>query len=443
MSTISSSACAHSSICYTSSRHARAVGFKQAGRAERLAAANAEGARPREKPCLDDTPKIFPPPLVLPDDDLGEDPESPPQSFQEWLDGDWRNPVTAKRRTIYVAPAPLISDQVRFMKSWSDPHGVRRDEQTPSPKLSDICDYLGAFYHGLPVKDLRQSPLQFVPWEEGKKKSTASKEEPSYVGLKTSKECVRIRTRPCPDGIYPRQLNLDDLLDVAISMLPKDAYALLLLVDYDLYEDEEDTFVCGRAYGGSRVAVVSSARYNPDLDELQSIERVHAWPMSHCADYISAFCSTSMPKAKRQKKSGTTKTSQPGPQDDWTESLSTPLGAAFSISRSLSESSLSQQSLTALWLGRICRTTSHEVGHCFGIDHCSYYACCMQGTASICEDARQPPYLCPVDQAKLLYVTELPEDQRNQALLSFCERPEFIETHFFAPFAAWLRARLS
>ena len=38
------------------------------------------------------------------------------------------------------------------------------------------------------------------------------------------------------------QLNLNDLLDVAVSILPDDAYAFLLLVEYDLSEDEDDNF---------------------------------------------------------------------------------------------------------------------------------------------------------------------------------------------------------
>src|ERR1700761_7578790 len=100
------------------------------------------------------------------------------------------------------------------------------------------------------------------------------------------KEVVRIRTRPCPDQAFQRQLNLNDPLDACISALPGDAFSLLLLLtDQDLYEDEEDDFCCGRAYGGSRIAVVSSARYHPILDGTQNVERKHAWPASHCAAY--------------------------------------------------------------------------------------------------------------------------------------------------------------
>jgi archaemetzincin len=36
------------------------------------------------------------------------------------------------------------------------------------------------------------------------------------------------------------QLNLNDLLDAAIEILPADAYALIMLVEHDMFEDEDD-----------------------------------------------------------------------------------------------------------------------------------------------------------------------------------------------------------
>src|SRR5271170_949147 len=89
---------------------------------------------------------------------------------------------------------------------------------------------------------------------------------PPFIGLRTLTEIVRIRTLPSVNHIFKGQLNLDDLLDAAISILPDGAYALLFLVHQDLFESPEDEFFCGRAYGASRVAVVSIARCNPSLD---------------------------------------------------------------------------------------------------------------------------------------------------------------------------------
>jgi archaemetzincin len=96
--------------------------------------------------------------------------------------------------------------------------------------------------------------------------------------------------RRTKDGIFDAQLNLDDILDALIEALPADAYAIVLLVDHDIYESEDDDFCCGRAYGGSRVAVVQTARYNPTLDVHEGLDRAHMWPFSHCKDFVDALC---------------------------------------------------------------------------------------------------------------------------------------------------------
>ncbi|KAJ6178537.1 Peptidase M54 archaemetzincin [Penicillium mononematosum] len=413
------SKCEHTSICLSSSPHAAIAGFRRQGQRQRLAAVKADNRGfPREdKHFLEEDERAFPAPLLLPGDDLAGDPEDP-QSFQEWLDEEHRNPMLT-----------------------SCGHGRHQDVRnheipTKPPSTKDVQDYLSGFYHGLPVKMMPPSTLRFIPWEEAKRKPR-KKTGPQYLGLQSGDECVRIRSRTMSNAVYGGQVNLDDLLDVAISILPKDAYALLILVDFDLYEDDEDEFVCGRAYGGSRVAVVSSARYNPKLDTTQNVERLHAWPASHCEKYISA-CASTEPSAKRQKRSQVNSRES----QNSTLGLNGPVKDAVSVYRSLPEVHSSSSLLSALWLGRVCRTASHELGHCFGIAHCVYYACSMQGTASICEDARQPPYLCPVGLAKVLCATSTSASRRYRALLAFCERPGNSDTHFFGPFATWMRSRL-
>ncbi|KAL5362813.1 hypothetical protein BJX96DRAFT_186403 [Aspergillus floccosus] len=363
----------------------------------------------------------FPAPLILPDDDLALDPDYPPQSFQEWLDDGDRNEITPSRKTVYVVAPPRIGEGLAFLFNSAHPRKGRVYPDILPPQPTDIRDYVAAFYHGLPVK-LLTSDIQFLLWDSDK---ASSKTVPKHVGLAVSGECIRIRTRACPDKVYARQLNLDDLLDAAISMLPKDAYALCMLVDHDLYEDDDDIFVCGRAYGGSRVAVVSSARYHPGLDTIHSVEREHAWPASHCQEYINGCCNAA-PVAKRQKAIPSTSSAP----NEW-------LKLAVAATSSLPDIDSSMDLLSALWLSRMCRTVSHELGHCFGIDHCVYYACSMQGSASLAEDARQPPYLCPVDLAKVLYATGTTAAERNRALAEYCNRARMRESQVFAALAAW------
>lgn len=408
--------------------------------------------------CADDqtdNSSSFPAPLVLPDDDLALDPRYPPQSVRAWIRSKDRNEVTTAKRVVYVASPPTIDSGVDTMHVWSRP-SLRsgKKEVVSPPHTDDIMEYLGAFYHGMPVKPLR-SKLSFVAWDTpASGTSRLQKSSPQYVGLNTSTECVRIRTRPSTDKVFSHQLNLDDLLDAAISILPEDAYALLLLVNHDLFEDDDDLFVCGRAYGGSRVAVISTARYNPSLDSVQNVDRHHAWPASHCEFYLREACSsvsaTPIPR-KRQKKSHNVDLDKNNPSTSIgnatvasSNGLSgTAIHSAISSHTNLPslDHSPSTASLAGLWLGRVCRTTSHELGHCFGIDHCVYYACVMQGSASLAEDVRQPPYVCPVDQEKLLRATGSSTEQRYKALLHFCEKHEDT-IHLFAAFAGWIRVRL-
>ncbi len=438
--------CQHLDLCFELSPHAEEVGYcRPTARQRATAAGKAKNG------ATGVSISTFPAPLLLPGDDLSFDPRHPPQSLTSWVRGKHRNEVIDARNVIYVAGQPGTAADVGFVGDWkylaTDQIDTSVNTAAP-PRHKDVADYLRAFYHGMQLKILPAETFVFTSWEDERPKSKreASKRKaksanPGLIGLATSFEKVGIRTRPCPNKIF-QQLNLNDLLDAAISALPDDAYALLMIVNHDLYEDEDDDFCCGRAYGGSRVAVVSTARYNPRLDEEQNVEREHAWPASHCKAYMQECCGAgSRPMRSAGKKAR--KQDNDMELDDNLPSPS-PLRAAVSTSHDLVSSSAVQQKeptwLSNLWLSRVCQTASHELGHCFGIAHCVYYACVMQGTASLAEDVRQPPYLCPVDLAKLLRATGANEKERYEAISGFCA--EWQETPMFAALGAWVGRRM-
>ena len=404
--------CAHSSLSFKLSPYSRKTGYK----------------RPDDIEPMSTT---FPGPLILPGDDLADDPEWPPQNIKEWTTDADRNPVTPKRNVLYVAPAPLIDPEAQHIGAWRTPQLKDSDRQPTSTKsvreprlasyrVADVAEYLTAFYHDLDVRIMAERQLEFTRWEE--KDST----KPRFIALNTETEGVRIRCRRCPDGAFHRQINLDDLLDVAISILPEDAYSLVLIVDHDIYENDDDDFTCGRAYGGSRVAVISTALYHPVFDVGSGLTQEHAWPSSHCTDFLQRMSRS----IELEKSASKTNDSRTVPEDH-----GSPLHAAVASHRLLNTSSPS-----ASWLARICRTASHELGHCFGIDHCVYFACVMQGTASLREDARQPPYLCPIDLSKVLQATGADIKERYRVLVDFCDN--HTDSDMFVAYGAWLRARL-
>ncbi|KAL0934353.1 Archaemetzincin-2 [Colletotrichum truncatum] len=400
--------CAHQKLCVDVSDHGRnVVGFEWIP-ADKRAAATTRSGRATEAGGSAPDVSTFPGPLVLPGDELAMNPKYPPQSLRSWVNGGYRNPITPERKTLYVVDLPGIDESAGFMREWAEPdidEFVDRKEfpRLEHPDVGDLMAYLGAFYHPLPVKKL-PTPLKFVRWNDGKK----GEEKPSMVGLMMGSDiAVGIRARPSPDEIARMQLNLNDLLDALRSILPKGAYASVMVLAHDLYEDEDDDFCCGRAYGGSRISLVSSFRYRPDLDAAFDVEIEHMWPTSHCAAFIDDFCKRNAEeedgKGKKRKRAGGSKAASEGNSLlDLKKTPGTPMGAAISESKKVLVPK-TKKDQRGMWFSRVARTAAHELGHCFGLDHCVYYACVMQGTGGLGEDARQPPYFCPVCEAKLMY----------------------------------------
>lgn len=437
--------CSHPSLVTGTSAHGNEAGYQRPDWKRRVAATTPSGRFPKDG--LEQEPGTlafaFPGPLVLPGDDLAYDPSHPPQSLRSWSSLKERNKVTYNRKTIYVARPPSISKELSEISEGITPavlaekKGKKKVVQgaVRPPRFEDTLEYLRAFYHGFEVKEYKPT-LLFEPWGKTSKKPS----EPSFIGLKEGHACsyTRVRVRPSPDGLFLHQLNLDDLLDGAIRVLPKNAYALLLLVDHDLYEDEEDDFCCGRAYGGSRVAVVSSARYSPLLHELQGVDMQHVWPASHCAAHVASQCGLS--EVPRSSLAFSADADMPVPS-------SGPLHQAVAAFRA---APTSESDSDGLWLFCLARTASHELGHCLGMAHCVYYACVMQGTVGVAEDCRQPPYPCPVCAAKLTraagegagagFDARTHEREACEVMLSFCEK--WRRVGVWAGYATWLGARL-
>ena len=54
------------------------------------------------------------------------------------------------------------------------------------------------------------------------------------------------------------------------------------------------------------------------------------------------------------------------------------------------------------WLKRSCSVMVHEIAHMFGLKHCIYYNCTMNGSNGPFEGVREPDRtLCPVCLIKL------------------------------------------
>jgi archaemetzincin len=72
-------------------------------------------------------------------------------------------------------------------------------------------------------------------------------------------------------------------------------------------------------------------------------------------------------------------------------------------------------------LRRSCHVLSHEIGHLFGIDHCIWYHCVMNGSNHLAEMDAQPLHPCPVDLRKLQLAVGFDALERYRKLSALCK----------------------
>lgn len=87
-------------------------------------------------------------------------------------------------------------------------------------------------------------------------------------------------------------------------------------------------------------------------------------------------------------------------------------------------------------LRRSLKLVTHEIGHTFGIEHCVFYECNMNGSNSLQESDSRPLRLCPVCMRKLQWNRGFDVVERYEGLLEFYRR------HSLIPEAEWAARRV-
>ena len=90
-----------------------------------------------------------------------------------------------------------------------------------------------------------------------------------------------------------------------------------------------------------------------------------------------------------------------------------------------------------LLLRRSCKILAHEAGHMFGIEHCIWFRCTMNGCNHIDELDGSPLHLCPVDLRKLQSSVGFDVMERYRRLRDFYRQAGLNEE------AAWIKKRMS
>ncbi len=80
-----------------------------------------------------------------------------------------------------------------------------------------------------------------------------------------------------------------------------------------------------------------------------------------------------------------------------------------------------------LCLLRTIKTGTHEIGHMFGLAHCIYYECAMNGSNHRAESDRRPLALCPICLRKLTWSVGFDPYKRYRELSGICRRLGFEE----------------
>jgi archaemetzincin len=91
----------------------------------------------------------------------------------------------------------------------------------------------------------------------------------------------------------------------------------------------------------------------------------------------------------------------------------------------------------AVLLRRSCKVLAHETAHMFGLAHCTFFNCLMNGSNHLGESDRRPLHLCPVCLRKLQWSIGFDVLERYSAM----ERSD--RTNGFDDEANWLRDRIT
>ncbi|XP_055264732.1 archaemetzincin-2 isoform X2 [Moschus berezovskii] len=153
---------------------------------------------------------------------------------------------------------------------------------------------------------------------------------------------------------------------------PEDAFCIVGITMIDLYPRDSWNFVFGQASLTEGVGIFSFARYGTDFYSSHYQGKLRKLERKSSSDY-SVFDDYYLPEA------------------------------------------------TSVLLLRSCKTLTHEIGHIFGLRHCQWLACLMQGSNHLEEADRRPLDLCPICLRKLQSAVGFRLRDRYKALVRWID----------------------
>ncbi|NP_001028746.1 archaemetzincin-2 isoform 2 [Homo sapiens] len=180
------------------------------------------------------------------------------------------------------------------------------------------------------------------------------------------------RKTPSPNkrSIYIQSIG--DILKFLKKKKPEDAFCVVGITMIDLYPRDSWNFVFGQASLTDGVGIFSFARYGSDFYSMHYKGKVKKLKKTSSSDY-SIFDNYYIPE------------------------------------------------ITSVLLLRSCKTLTHEIGHIFGLRHCQWLACLMQGSNHLEEADRRPLNLCPICLHKLQCAVGFSIVERYKALVRWID----------------------
>jgi len=102
--------------------------------------------------------------------------------------------------------------------------------------------------------------------------------------------------------------------------------------------------------------------------------------------------------------------------------------------------SLSKDEISLLFY-RSLQVMIHEITHMFGVDHCLYFDCVMNGSNCLDESDEQKLFLCPIDLRKLVFMLNFSVVDRYNALQTFFLKYQTLG-YSFEKEIKWLTSRI-
>lgn len=78
----------------------------------------------------------------------------------------------------------------------------------------------------------------------------------------------------------------------------------------------------------------------------------------------------------------------------------------------------------------------HEIGHMYGLSHCIYFECLMNGSNHLQEADKRPSFLCPLCLNKLYFIMRFDNEKRYRKMM------DFWGSHGLQAEVEWLQTRL-